>query len=625
MHSNTAVLLLALSAVTPALSAPISLGDLGKEVAKGLASGSALGGVVAGIEQLTGSGSSTTSKREFSEEDIALLNRAVSLGDLGKEVAKGLASGGALAGIVDGIDKLTGSSSTTTSKREFSEEDIALLRRAVNLGDLGKEVAKGLASGGALAGIVDGIDKLTGSSSTTTTSKREPLSLGSLGKAILGTGASLATSSVVGDVIDDITGQSSKREAVTPESPKEAGHGLEIFPNHADNDSKLTSPKIEGRGLLSSIVSDADSVITKGIVGGVASGIAGSVVGDIVGSKREALGPEFPGAGHGPAIIPADVAVLDGESLTKREMEVRSLLSKLLGAGSSVVTSSVVGDIISDVTKRETITLPPTLGLGLGPAVLSPDVVALDDQSLTRRELEARGLLSSIVSDADSVITKGIVGGVASGIAGSVVSDIVGSKREATTPSLTPEEIAAIVGTSKHDIDARSLLSSIVSDADSVITKGIVGGVASGIAGSVISDIAGSKRETADFPPVVKGGHGPDIAALEGTSFTGDSLTKREMEVRSLLGKLLGAGSSLVTSSVVGDVIDDVVKREPLSLGSLGKTLLGAGASLATSSVVGDIIDDVTKRDLQLTPEEQLMIALLRQEKSSKRSLNDLD
>lgn len=64
--------------------------------------------------------------------------------------------------------------------------------------------------------------------------------------------------------------------------------------------------------------------------------------------------------------------------------------------------------------------------------------------------MEARGLLSSIVSDADSVITKGIVGGAASGIAGSVISDIVGSKREASTllptiaEPLTPAKIAAL-------------------------------------------------------------------------------------------------------------------------------------------------------------------------------------
>ncbi|TDL21383.1 hypothetical protein BD410DRAFT_840586 [Rickenella mellea] len=470
MHPNTAVLLLALSAVTPALSAPLSLGSLGslgKEVGKGLASGSALGGVVAGIEQLTGSSSTTTSKREFSEDDIALLKRAVSLGDLGKEVAKGLASGGALAGIVAGIDKLTGSSSTTTFKRELSDEDIALLKRAVSLGDLGKEIAKGLASGGALAGIVDGIDKLTGSSSTTTTSKREPLSLGSLGKAILGTGASLVTSSVVGDVIGDVTGQSSK---------------------------------------------------------------------------------------------------------------------------------------------RETITLPPTLGLGVGPAVLSPDTVTLDGESLTRREMEARGLLSSIVSDADSVITKGIVGGVASGIAGSVVGDIVGSKRDAfilpttITPVLTPEQIATIDAKStRREMEARGLLSSIVSDADSVITKGIVGGVASGIAGSVVGDIVGSKRETFTLPPTISGIPTPEeIAAILGKS------SKRDIDVRSLLSKVLPAAE---------DTFEDVLKKAVA--GGVGSAVGG----VAVNSAVGD---KNSKRELT---DAQLLALMFAggDDESSKRSLNDLD
>ncbi len=59
--------------------------------------------------------------------------------------------------------------------------------------------------------------------------------------------------------------------------------------------------------------------------------------------------------------------------------------------------------------------------------------------------------------------------------------------------------------------------------------------------------------------------------------------SKRELTDEQLLALMFAGGDDA-----------SVEKREPLSLGPIGKLILGTGASLATSSVVEDAINAVT-------------------------------
>jgi hypothetical protein len=99
--------------------------------------------------------------REPKEEIDA---RALALGTLGKDLGKGLLTGGAFAG----LDALLGgdSSSTPTTKRALTIDDIEaeLAKRGVSFGSLGKDLGKGLLTGGAFAGL----DALLGGDSSST-------------------------------------------------------------------------------------------------------------------------------------------------------------------------------------------------------------------------------------------------------------------------------------------------------------------------------------------------------------------------------------------------------------------------------------------------------------------------
>ncbi|TDL30009.1 hypothetical protein BD410DRAFT_834220 [Rickenella mellea] len=432
MHANTAILILALTAASPALSAPLSLGTLAKEAGKGLVTGAGLAGVVDGVESLLGSGSSTSSKRQLTADDAAALrkikdsetikiglpnsrreleDRAVSLGDLGKEIAKGLASGGALAGVVAGIDKLTGSSSTSSSsKRELTNDQLLALM---------------------FAGGDDG-----------SVQKREPLSLGPIGKLILGTGASLATSSVVEDAINAVTGQSSKREidarsllSDIENALKNAGsivggivkrepssldltsilkNPLGVGPACLDIDgqtntcnlstvqarsllsdienalknivkrepllpcsdfgtfgpglglgpacSESSTSTVLARGLLSKLLPAAeegvDDILKKALAGGAAAGVGGAAVDAAAGSsssKRELTDEQ----------LLALMFAGGNDDVEKREPLSLGPIGKLiLGAGSSIAASSVVEDAINAVTGQSSKREPVFRGIG---------------------------------------------------------------------------------------------------------------------------------------------------------------------------------------------------------------------------------------------------------------------
>jgi len=83
--------------------------------------------------------------------------RAVSLGTLGKDLGKGLLTGGAFAGLgaLLGGDSSDSATAPAATKRALSVEDIEaeLAKRGVSLGTLGKDLGKGLLTGGAFAGL----------------------------------------------------------------------------------------------------------------------------------------------------------------------------------------------------------------------------------------------------------------------------------------------------------------------------------------------------------------------------------------------------------------------------------------------------------------------------------------
>src|ERR1700683_2714944 len=90
--------------------------------------------------------------REPKEEIDA---RAVSFGTLGKDLGEGLLTGGAFAG----LDALLGGDSSSTAaapaatKRALTIDDIEaeLAKRGVSFGSLGKDLGKGLLTGGGFA------------------------------------------------------------------------------------------------------------------------------------------------------------------------------------------------------------------------------------------------------------------------------------------------------------------------------------------------------------------------------------------------------------------------------------------------------------------------------------------
>ena len=119
----------------------------------------------AGLEDLLGndSSSSSASKREF--EELLAAREPISVGTLGSSLGKGLLTGGAFAGLEAGLEDLLGgdSSSSSASKRQLEE----LLARGGAGSILGKivgateqdigDVIKNGAIGGVAAGTSSGI------------------------------------------------------------------------------------------------------------------------------------------------------------------------------------------------------------------------------------------------------------------------------------------------------------------------------------------------------------------------------------------------------------------------------------------------------------------------------------
>jgi hypothetical protein len=109
--------------------------------------------------------SSPITAREPKEEIDA---RALALGTLGKDLGKGLLTGGAFAGLADllGGDSGSTAAAPAATKRALTIDDIEaeLAKRGVSLGTLGKDLGKGLLTGGAFAGLAD---LLGGDSSST--------------------------------------------------------------------------------------------------------------------------------------------------------------------------------------------------------------------------------------------------------------------------------------------------------------------------------------------------------------------------------------------------------------------------------------------------------------------------
>lgn len=116
----------------------------------------------------------------------------VSLGALGKELGKGVLTGGAFAGLAAGAEDLLGGDSsaapaaTPAAKRDLTVDDIkGLLAKRVSLGALGKELGKGVLTGGAFAGLAAGAeDLLGGDSSAAPAATPAPAKRGGIGEAV---------------------------------------------------------------------------------------------------------------------------------------------------------------------------------------------------------------------------------------------------------------------------------------------------------------------------------------------------------------------------------------------------------------------------------------------------------
>ncbi|TDL30017.1 hypothetical protein BD410DRAFT_834227 [Rickenella mellea] len=546
MHANTAVLILALTAVSPALSAPLSLGTLAKEAGKGLVTGAGLAGVVDGVESLLGSGSTTSSKRELSSEDIALLKRAVGLGTLAKEIGKGLVTGAGLAGVVDGVETLVGGSgSTTTSKRELSAEDIALLKRAVGLGALAKEIGKGLVTGAGLAGVVDGVETLVGGSSSSKraiiTTPEGPCSDidGQVAcPAVTGPITELSTRSLLSEIENalkdagSVVGGIVKREPLLPPCSDFEGIGITGL-GPACSETSVSARSVLSK-LLPAAEESVEDILKKAVAGGAAAGVGGAAVDAAAGSnsKREplSLGPVgklILGTGASIAtssVVEDAINAVTGQS-TKREINARSLLSDIENDAGDVLkkAESVVGGIV-------------------------------------KREINARSLLGDIENDAGDVLKK----------AESVVGGIVKREPFVICPTVAPKNVgvgAACIPASEANslplLSTRSVLSKLLPAAeegvDDILKKAVAGGAAAGVAGAAVDTAAGTTS------------------------------SKRELTDEQLIALMFAGGND-----------GSVQKREPLSLGPIGKLILGAGASIATSGVVGEAIDAVTKREMDV-------------------------
>ncbi|TDL30018.1 hypothetical protein BD410DRAFT_834228 [Rickenella mellea] len=539
MHSNAAILVLALSAIAPVLSAPlpapassnearaVSLGALGKELAKGLASGGALAGLVAGFEKLDGSSSTPAQKR------------GLDLGSLAQEIE------GALSGV---IAKFGGSA----QKRELEA-------RAVGLGALAKELAKGLASGGALAGLVAGFEKLDGSSSTP--AQKRGLDLDSLAQEIEG---------ALSGVLAKFGGAAQKR-----------GLDLDSLAQEIEGALSGVLAKFGGAAQKRELEDRAVGLgaLAKELAKGLASG--GALAGLVAGFEKL----------DGSDSTPAQRRSLLSKLLPAAEDGVEDILKKAVAGGiGSAVGGSAIEKIFggdSNNSKRE-LTDEQLLAL----------MFAGGDDGAQKREIDARGLLSKLLPAAedgiDDILKKAVAGGVGSAVGGSVIGSIFGgdnnnSKREPLSlgpigklllGTGTSIGVSSILGdlidkvdgqSSKREVDARGLLSKLLPAAedgiDDILKKAVAGGVGSAVGGSVIGSIFGGDNNN----------------------------SKRELTDEQLLALMLAGGDN-----------DSVQKREPLSLGPIGKLLLGTGTSIGVSSILGDLIDKVDGQ-------------------SSKRSLNDLD
>ncbi|EIN10776.1 hypothetical protein PUNSTDRAFT_125469 [Punctularia strigosozonata HHB-11173 SS5] len=173
----------------------------------------------------------------------------ISLGTAGKELAKGLATGGGLAALLAGAEHLIGGDST--SKRELDVRD------PLSLGAVGKELGKGLATGGGLAALLAGAESLLGgdsSSSKRELEERDPLSAAGLGSAI---------KPILGSLAGGLTSA-----GVTALLHKEFG--------------SRELAELQARGVAGAVETGLKDVIGKGLVGGLGSALGGFGVGEII-------------------------------------------------------------------------------------------------------------------------------------------------------------------------------------------------------------------------------------------------------------------------------------------------------------------------------------------------------
>ncbi|EIN12655.1 hypothetical protein PUNSTDRAFT_124410 [Punctularia strigosozonata HHB-11173 SS5] len=384
MHSTSAVVVLALAAAAAAAPVgqiqarePLSIGTLGKELGKGLATGGGLAALLAGAESLLGGDSSTSKRellhaRELLEERLFMEARApVSVGALGKELGKGLATGGGLAALLAGAESLLGGDSST-SKREFLEA-------------------------------------------------REPLSLGSLlgasddaiGTIIKNSAIGGAAAGAANGITSDILGLFNRRE-LTEDQIKAIEEQLGI---------NLKNDKRAAAGAVGAEVAEGlGSIISKGVVGGLGSALGGFGVGEIIDKLTSRELAEL--QAREPLNLRRSLEARAAAGAVGAEVAegLGSIISKgLVGGLGSALGGFGVGEIIDKLTSRELAELqareplnlsPITKGLiGTGVGLAASTAVdqgiealkGLFDRELAA-ELEARDPANL------SPITKGLIG-----------------------------------------------------------------------------------------------------------------------------------------------------------------------------------------------------------------------
>jgi len=466
MRSTTAVLSLALIAAgAPAIAAPVSsskifardeeldaravgLGALGKELGKGLLTGGAFSGLAALADKFLSPDDPAApatkreiGQRELSDDEIELLKRAVGLGALGKELGKGLLTGGAFSGLAALADKFLDPAAPAATKREISQRELSddefeLLKRAVGLGALGKELGKGLLTGGAFSGLAALADNFLGDDAPAT--KRELTD----DEELLRRGIGSILGKLVGATEDSLS--SVLKNGLT----NGIAAGVGISAGDAALGNNNSKRELDERSIITSLAKlaegEAGDAIKKGLVNGVGSAIGGTALG----------------------------ALLSGNG-QKRELDERSIITSL---------GKLVEGEAGDAIKKGLVN-------GVGSAIGGTALGALLSGNSQKRDLDERSILTSlgklVEGEAGDAIKKGLVNGLGSAVGGTALGALLSGDSNNKRDLSADDEATLLALLSSPTLERREPLGAI---GKGLLGTG-VGLVGSGLAQDAIDEI----------------------------------------------------------------------------------------------------------------------------------------